>query len=1005
MHGSLAVCPRPLRPVYDLPTPGSWLRLRRVNARRFCRFWWQLFFCSFWVATVAHAVVSEAPSADQTQWITADSGDATGKADFQRPFALETGLVKAILLAAAHQEATISLNGSIVGQVQGSQTATSLDVTRWIRSGTNLLSFQVVSTNGPAACRLMLELVLNDGRQSWVVSDVSWQARRAGQTTWATAVGRGAEGHQRWGNPFAGNRTADAYNSWALAQGATAATDPKTFSVAPGFRVDLLRSALPDEGSWIAMAFDPKGRLTVAKERRGLLRFTLGAQEVQRVESIEDTLMECRGLLYAYDSLYVNANNNKAMYRLRDGDGDGVFEDKKLMLATEGNLGHGRNQLRLGPDGLIYTLHGEDVVLPKNLAPESPIQQLVNDQLMPTLDPRVPPRFTRYLQVGHVLQTDKEGSFFRLHAGGLRNAMALAFNEEGEMFTWDADMELDIGTPWYRPTRVLHVVPGGDYGWRRGTGNLPPYAPDTLPSVLDTGVGSPTGIAFAQGNQFPDPYRRALFMGDWAYGRILAVQMLPQGATYQGSPVEFLSGRPLNITDLTFGPDGSLYFVTGGRGTKSGLYRVAWNGKSSGGSVASADAATATARSLRRSLEKPQPTTPEGLNAVWTQLGHSDRWIRNAARRALERFPIQDWGNRALQETNNAVALESLLALVRMAGPDSRPMLIARLETFPYKSLSEPQQLAALRILTISLARHGTPTNVSLATLQDQLLSIYPSNSELVNRELCRVLTHLRTPAAFGKSLALLAKASTADDRLFYLMTLWALRDGWNLDQLKTYFTGLRQANQEQGARDYFATVKFLYGSMTNRLASAERLGLGDLFTLQTQQTRVAIAPTTPSSKSWTLQDFDFSKPRAQSSLTAGREAFLSSGCVLCHRAGSEGGLIGPDLNGVSSRFGRQDLLDHILNPSKAVDEKYRLVTLTLKDGTSLSGSLNRDDEVVVIQPTLPGSAPVELSKAQIQDRQSSEQSPMPSGLLDGLGREQIYDLVDYLQSLQATKP
>src|SRR4029453_17007518 len=131
-------------------------------------------------------------------------------------------------------------------------------------------------------------------------------------------------------------------------------TDPETITVLPGFKIELLRSALPDEDSWISLAFDPKGRLTVAREKRGLLRMTLATGAVERVEVIEDTLLECRGLLYAYESLYVNANNSKALYRIRDTNGDGKFDEQALLLKTEGGVGHGRNHLALGPDGLIY---------------------------------------------------------------------------------------------------------------------------------------------------------------------------------------------------------------------------------------------------------------------------------------------------------------------------------------------------------------------------------------------------------------------------------------------------------------------------------------------------------------------------------------------------------------------------------------------------------------------------------------------------------------------------
>ena len=56
-----------------------------------------------------------------------------------------------------------------------------------------------------------------------------------------------------------------------------------------------------------------------------------------------------------------------------------------------------------------------------------------------------------------------------------------AFNKAGELFTYDADMEYDFNTPWYRPTRVCHVVSGAEFGWRNGAGKWPSFYPDSLP--------------------------------------------------------------------------------------------------------------------------------------------------------------------------------------------------------------------------------------------------------------------------------------------------------------------------------------------------------------------------------------------------------------------------------------------------------------------------------------------------------------------------------------------
>ena len=84
-------------------------------------------------------------------------------------------------------------------------------------------------------------------------------------------------------------------------------------------------------------------------------------------------------------------------------------------------------------------------------------------------------------------------------AAGLRNPFGVAFNPAGDLFTYDADAEFDMGTPWYRPTRIVQLLTGADYGWRGVTGKWPPYFadhPDNAPATLDIGRGSPTAVAF-----------------------------------------------------------------------------------------------------------------------------------------------------------------------------------------------------------------------------------------------------------------------------------------------------------------------------------------------------------------------------------------------------------------------------------------------------------------------------------------------------------------------------
>ena len=87
--------------------------------------------------------------------------------------------------------------------------------------------------------------------------------------------------------------------------------------------------------------------------------------------------------------------------------------------------------------------------------------------------------------------------------------------------------------PWYRPTRLNHVIPGAEFGWRSGWAKWPDYFADSLPPVVELGRGSPAGIEVYNHFMFPQRYHNALFVCDWSRGRILAIRTKPHGATYK----------------------------------------------------------------------------------------------------------------------------------------------------------------------------------------------------------------------------------------------------------------------------------------------------------------------------------------------------------------------------------------------------------------------------------------------------------------------------------------
>src|SRR4029450_2849943 len=242
----------------------------------------------------------------------------------------------------------------------------------------------------------------------------------------------------------------------------------------------------------------------------------------------------------------------------------------------------------------------------------------------------------------------------------------------------DADMEWDMNTPWYRPTRVCMAASGAEFGWRNGTGKWPAYYPDSLPAVVDIGPGSPTGVTFGYGAKFPAKYQEALYICDWSYGKLYAVHLTPEGSAYTGVAEEFVSGTPLPLTDVRIPPeDGAMYFTIGGRNTQSGLYRVTYTGSEStspvGDALRGVSDEVVKAREVRRKLESFHgKKDPAAVAAAWPYLNSPDRYICYAAPVAIEHQDPGEWIE-ALSEKDPVRATQALLALVRVSASDPFP--------------------------------------------------------------------------------------------------------------------------------------------------------------------------------------------------------------------------------------------------------------------------------------------------------------------------------------------
>ena len=103
----------------------------------------------------------------------------------------------------------------------------------------------------------------------------------------------------------------------------------------------------------------------------------------------------------------------------------------------------------------------------------------------------------------------------------------------------------------------------------------------------------------------------------------------------------------------------------------------------------------------------------------------------------------------------------------------------------------------------------------------------------------------------------------------------------------------------------------------------------------------------------------------------------------------------------MGSKYSSRDILESILEPSKVVSDQYQNYTVIKKDGEDVTGRITdeNDKRIVVVPNPLEPESRVEIKKADIAKRVPSKLSPMPQGLVNGLTRDEILDLIAYLES------
>lgn len=423
------------------------------------------------------------------------------------------------------------------------------------------------------------------------------------------------------------------------------------------------------------------------------------------------------------------------LWRFKDGKRTALLSGFGIRQSYGGHDFHG---LRFGPDGKLYMSVGDRGC---HIETGGRVVALHDE--------------------GGVLRCNPDGSELEVFATGLRNPQELAFNEVGDLFT--VDNNANVGGDSGETARILHVVEGGDGGWRIGYQHLPDggpwgreglwrgHAEYQIPPAGHLGHG-PAGLAFNPGTGLPGKYDGGFLLCDFP-GGVTWFTLKPKGASYELAGSEpFL--WELYPTDVEFGPDGAVYvsdWVQGFEKSQKGrLFRVAGE-------------KDPRAAEVKRLLAEGMATrTPDELAGL---LGHVDQRVRMAAQ-----FELAD---RRAEVALSAAAMRPGPRLARLHAIWGLGQLRAADRALPLLGDADPEVRAqAARV--VGDGRVAAGADALLARLKDE--------SPRVRYHVATALGKLKLKAAVGPILEMIG--GLGDDRFVRHAAVTALAAIGEVDPL-----------------------------------------------------------------------------------------------------------------------------------------------------------------------------------------------------------------------------
>ena len=979
---------------------------------------------------------------DTPSWIWAPGKKVEDAVVFLRRYRFTTDAKAVRLVISADNKARVLFDGREIATTSEWSEPVVAEIGA-VSAGIHEFTVEARNEGGPAGICVQVDWTAADGTRMRMVSDPSWQASGAWTSAPVPSAVLGALGDAPWGDGFV--------EVFGAAPGPLADI-ARTISVPSGFVCELVYVAPKSRGSIVALAADVNRKRLIASAQYGRM-FSIapcadgGDFNASTVEVIEPEIGRAHGILALDNDLFAVVNEGggdaRGVWRLRDTNRDGTYDEKKMLASVARDGGeHGPHQVVAAPDGSIWVIGGNHCAPPEESLADSRVPKLWQEDII----------FTRLWDAnghavgvmapgGWIARTDREGSKWELLTIGFRNSYDAAFDEIGRAFTFDSDMEWDMGLPWYRPARVCELASGVDFGWRSGSGKWPAWSPDSLPAAVDVGPASPTGVLSAAGLHYPAPWNTAMFFLDWTYGTMWAgwpTEESKDASSPQLRIEPFVVGRPLPLTDAVV-MDGAMYFAVGGRNLPSAVFRVRAERPVM---IKRAPMPVPAALAARRELEKYHrrmewAAGPAAVALAFDGLKSTDAGVRSAARIVLEHQAPAQWRAQAIAAADPQVAILALVALCRAgeASVDGAPVAgrLAALESSVRGTPLEKEWLRACELWLLRFASTGTDVGGGDA-LRDAVLAHFPAKegaddaSEL-DMHRAAFLAKIGSPRAVEVAVELLAKPDVrmapqvdaallarggpygkavtdmmanapATQKIGLVHAVRDAKNGWTADNRMRFARAMADLRKATGGNSYAGFLKRMTEEFLANAPEADREFLASTAAGKSGSDPM-VAPRGPG-RTWTVESIVALGPKLASGrdYKEGLRAYRAAQCAQCHRAGGIGGSGGPELSGVSRRFSLEDMAVSLVEPSKTISDQYQNTDIKLKNGRTVTGRIMADSkDSIEVRASLLSDARDTIAKADIASMAPSPVSPMLGNLLDMLSEGEVLDLLAFLRA------